>query len=234
MNNLRTFLVIAVMSLYVHEVSAQNPYFGVKGGLNMSHMKLSDNSSVESKFFNFSPGFNAGGTMDYRIIPELTVNVSIMVSQKGYSERRVEEFQGVEVKSIEALQLYYAELPIYFKHEVDFGKVDVFVGLGGFVSYGYWGKYRWRREGGGEVEWGKDDVNWGDDPDIHDYTELDYGASVNGGVKFDRYVLDFGYNYSLPNIAANNDIEQVAKNRVLYVSFNVFFSRFYKYNEGSY
>lgn len=230
----RLLLTLTISALFVVCASAQNPYFGVKAGLNLSKMVLKDNTGQQSKFLNFSPGFNAGVTMDYRIIPELTVNASLLISQKGYSERKVEEFQGESISSFEALQLYYVELPIYAKHELDLGALDVFVGAGGFVSYGYWGKYRWRREGGGETEWGSGDVYWGDDPDLHDFKTWDYGVSVNGGIKFENFVLDFGYNYSLPNIAANTDNGQIARNRVIYASFNYFFSRFYKYQEGNY
>lgn len=234
MNRIRIVLIIIIGALFFTGAIAQNPYFGVKGGFNLSHMTLRDDDGLQSKRFNVSPGFNVGFTMDYRIIPELTINTSVLVSTKGYSERREEEFQGVNITSLETLQLYYAELPIYVKYEFDLGAVDVFVGAGGFVSYGYWGKYRWRREGGGEVEWGKEDVYWGDDPDVDDFKNLDYGVSLNGGVKFENYVLDFGYNYSLANITANTDNGQIAKNRVLYVSISYFFSSFYKYSEGNF
>lgn len=230
----RLLTALSLLVLFALNTSAQNPYFGLKAGVNFSKMVLKDNSGRQSKLLNYSPGFNAGVTMDYRIIPEVTVNASLLITQKGYAERNVEDFQGETIKSFEALQLYYVELPIYAKHEIDLGALDVFVGAGGFVGYGYWGKYRWRREGGGEVEWGKGDVYWGEDPDLHDFKYWDYGVSLNGGVKFENFVLDFGYNYSIPNISANTDNGQVARNRVLYASFNYFFSRFYKYQEGNY
>ena len=230
----RTTTTLLLIVFFQALVIAQNPYFGVKAGANFSRMVLKDNDGTQTKFFNFSPGFNVGLTMDYRIIPELTVNASLLLSSKGYSERRVEDFQGVSVKSLEAAQLFYIDLPIYAKHEFDLGVIDLFAGAGGFVSYGYWGKYRWRREAEGESEWGKQDINWGSDPDLHDFKNLDYGVSLNGGVKFDQFVLDFGYNFSLANIAANDDNGQEARNRVIYVSLNYFFSSFYKYAEGNF
>ncbi len=213
---------------------AQNPYFGVKAGLNLSHMVLKNNDTKFTNALNISPGFNAGLTMDYRIIPELTINASLLISNKGYLKTSKEDFQGASIKSIERLSLYYVEFPLYVKYEFQLGMVDVFAGAGPFVSYGYWGKYRWQRKGGGETEWGKSDVLWGENPEEDDFVNLDYGAGITVGGKWNNFVLDIGYHYSIPNISANTENGMYARNGVLFASVSYFFSRFYKYAEGNF
>lgn len=229
----RLFALILFAS-YSSITAAQNPYFGVRAGLNLSHMQLDNTEGRSTGGTQLAPGLNIGGTMEYRIIPELSITTNLMFTTKGYSRRYKDNFQGVEIKSREQLLLFYFELPVYAKYEFQVFGVKAFAGLGPFVSYGYWGKYLWHREGGGETEWGREDVYWGTDPEEHDLVNLDYGVGLTVGGKLDNFVLDLGYHYSIPNISSATDQGQIARNGVGFISVSYFFSRFYKYGEGNY
>jgi hypothetical protein len=197
-------------------------------------MVVKDNNNKQASLLNLSPGINVGATMDYRVIPELTINASLLFSTKGYMKRTKEDFQSVTIKSVERLTTFYIELPLYAKYEFYIEGIKSFAGIGPFVGYGYWGKYNWRREGGGETEWGKEDVYWGEDPDKHDLLNWDYGVGLTFGGKIDNFVLDLGYHFSIPNISTNTDNSQVKRNAVVFVSVSYFFSKFYKYSEANY
>jgi hypothetical protein len=231
--NKRTYLLSVLALLVSLYSSGQNPYFGIKGGMNLSHMTLKNSDGKLIKGFNLSPGFNIGATMDYRVRPALTINASLLVSSKGYQQHTKEDFQGVEIKSTEKLMLFYVDVPIHIRYEFELGFGDFFAGGGPYIAYGYWGKYRWYRTGGGETEWDKADVYWGTNPDTDDFINLDYGASLSVGGKLDNIVLEIGYNLGLKNISSNTDNGQIARNGVVFVSVSYFFSRFYKYNEGT-
>jgi hypothetical protein len=225
---------LIMLLLITGQAFTQNPYFGVKAGFNMSHFTLKDNDRRYTKDFNLKPGFNAGVVLDYRIIPELTLNSSLLVSSKGYLERRTETFKGVTVKSTYRQTLMYFELPVYLKYEFELGLFDVFAGGGGFVAYGYWGKNKWTRKGGGETEEEKSDVYWGNDPAVHDYVNLDYGVGIVVGIQVENFVLDIGYNYSIANISTDKENGRVARNGVFFASVSYFFSPFYRYAEGNF
>lgn len=215
-------------------IKAQNPYFGVKGGLNLSTMVHQDESGDQLEGLNLAPGFNLGGTMDYRLMPELTINASLVLTTKGYRKRYSEEFKGVTIDSRERLTLYYIELPVYAVYEFELFSLEMIAGLGPFVSYGYWGKYSWKREGNGEEETEKGDVYWGTNPDTDDLVPFDYGAGIKVGGKYENFVLDVSYQYSIPNIAADTQYGKVVRNTVFSASLSYFFSMFYPYDEANF
>ncbi|QQS52527.1 MAG: PorT family protein [Bacteroidota bacterium] len=227
-------LLIPFMLGFFMVLKAQNPYFGVKAGFNLSHMSIKNDDGDQLEGLNLAPGFNLGGTMDYRLMPELTINASLVLTTKGYRKRYSEEFQGVTIDSRERLTLYYIELPVYALYEFDFVGLDMIAGLGPFVSYGYWGKYSWKREGGGEEETGKEDVYWGTNPDTDDLVPFDYGAGIKVGGKYENFVLDVSYLYSIPNIAADIQYGRVVRNSVFSASVSYFFSMFYPYDEANF
>ncbi len=234
MNRLTTLAFIFGF-LFTTKVFSQNPYFGIKAGANFSHMKYNDGDGTKTNGIAILPGVNAGITMDYRLIPEMTITANLMFSTKGYMQHETDDFYGIEINSTEQMLLFYIELPIYAKYEFEIGRsFKSFVGLGPYVGYGYWGKYLWRREGGGDTEWDKEDIYWGDDPDSDDFENIDYGAGLTLGAKFDNIVLDIGYHYGLRNISTDTDDGKIARNGVAFISVSYFFSRFYKYSEGNY
>ncbi len=234
MKNKLLYFLIPFLTGFNGFLHAQNPYLGVKAGFNLSTMTWTDDTGDQLEGLNLSPGFNFGGTMDYRLMPELTLNASLVLTTKGYRKRYSEEFQGVTVDSRERLTLYYIELPVYAVYEFEVFGLDLIAGLGPFVSYGYWGKYSWKREGGGEEESEKGDVYWGTNPDTDDLVHIDYGAGIKVGGKYENFVLDLSYQYSIPNIAADTQNGKVIRNSVFSVSLSYFFSMFYPYNEANY
>jgi hypothetical protein len=210
----------------------QNPYLGAKAGLNLSTMYIKDINGELSEDIGYTPGFHAGPTVDYRATPSITLNASLLLSSKGYLEITEEEFLGENVKSTTNLYLLYLEFPLFVKYEFTVLGIDVFAGGGPYVSYGFYGKYRWIRKGGGETENSKEDVFWGDNPDTDNFIPLDYGFGLTFGGKLDNILLEAGYNLGLENISTTTDNGQVVKNGVAFISFSYFFSKFYKYAEG--
>ncbi len=233
MNRLTT-LTLFFGLLFSVTIFSQNPYFGLRVGANFSHMQYNDGDGTKTNGIAILPGVNAGVTMDYRLMPEMTLTTNLMFSTKGYMQHEQDDFYGIDINSTEQMILFYIELPVYVKYEFTIGSLKSFAGLGPYVGYGYWGKYIWRREGGGDTEWDKEDIYWGSNSDTDDFENIDYGAGLILGAKYDNIVLDFGYHLGINNISTDTDDGKVARNGVAFVSVSYFFSRFYKYSEGNY
>ena len=234
MNKLKSAYFILFLLLIANNGFGQNPYLGAKAGLNLSTMFIKDNNGKLSEDISFTPGFHAGPTVDYRITPSVTLNASLLLSSKGYLEITEEEFLGENIKSTTNLYLLYLDFPLFVKYEFSVFGINAVAGGGPYVSYGFYGKYRWKRKGGGETENSKEDVFWGDNPDTDNFLNLDYGLGLAVGGKLDNIMLEVGYNMGLANISTTTDNGQIVKNGVISISFSYFFSKFYKYAEGSF
>ena len=98
-------------SFFSTEKADQGVTWGIRGGLNLSNMKISDGSSSESA--DSKPGFNIGVSVDIPLLQSLYLQSGLYYTTKGYKYSEEYDREKDEVK----VTPQYLELPIS-KHSI--------------------------------------------------------------------------------------------------------------------
>ena len=183
---------------------------GVSAGTNISTMSiyLRDLST-----FRINPifGYNANIIADYKLNPTLSLWSGLSVSQKGFNQNiRYRYSYNSDSTAEMTSKLTYLELPIYLKFNTNLSKVNLFYGIGPYISYGFYGKITTEITGRNNVtvtdkmKWDKSfDYVKSDLVDSYGYANIkrfDFGIGTLVGLKYKNLFFTASYKYGLHNV----------------------------------
>lgn len=208
-------------------------WMGVKAGANFTRVNVDEKFSIfeyystpahdnskqyKSLFRNTGPSI--GLTLSYAATANITISIqpSYISYHLGYTTQYVWKDTLKNEYSITntlKTKLHYLELPILFRYEYTFGKVQPYLQIGAYYSYLLNGKNiavseEKRKDTGGEVSLDKrvEDYNVNQQY-LHSLYGLMGGAGVSVDVNYFRIALECNYRYGLNNITnRKNRLEQ--------------------------
>lgn len=101
--------------------------FGIKGGMNISHISGDDALASSDAIF----GVHIGGMMQYPLMPSLIFQPEFIYTQKGHSYK----YDVSNVLHEHVVSLDYLELPLLMKYNIPVGIVKIQPFAGAAVSY---------------------------------------------------------------------------------------------------
>jgi len=205
---LRLFVLIAFLSF---SASSNAQSFGLKGGLNMANIVMSEDGEDFDEDFKYTPGFHFGPVVEIPFSDNFSIEAALLATTKG--AQLSEEEMGFEYSM--KLFLLYVDVPVLAKVSFGVGSAKVYAAVGPYVGAGLMGKTKYEASYGGETESETEDIEWGDDGDLK---RLDYGLSAGAGVEFGALQLGVSYGYGLANVSPEEDSEVKVNHRVLGVS----------------
>lgn len=213
MKNLTKGIFIVLIALFGYQMNAQS--FGIKGGLNMATMSLSggDDDVNVSDYTKSLMGFHLGLTAEFPLNDMLAFETGLFYSTKGVSIEIKEE----NVNFTTDMNLNYLDIPLAFKAYFDLGGMKAYGLLGPYIGYGLSGTVSATFSVGGNEQTQEDDIKWGSEADDH-FRKLDYGLTFGGGLDINNITLGVAYDMGMANIAAVQENDNEAKNRVLKIS----------------
>ena len=170
---------------------AQGLDFGVKGGVNIANVDVSDDGAAPS--FDPRIGLVAGGFVRMPVASWLAVQAEGLYAEKG---ARVEE-SGVDAKLI----LNYLEVPVLAR--VPLGRLFYVTG-GPSMAFLLQAKVRTRFSGATE------DIDISDD-----VQSFDFGLAMGGGVELGRLIIDGRYTLGLRDADKDTTDATTTKNRTI-------------------
>ena len=155
---------IILIALVITGITAANAQtvWGVRAGLSRPTV------SGEGERLTGNFGVEVGPVMYYSFSNKLYLNPAVMFSIKSFSD-------------VDALSMYYAEVPLYLGYRIPLGSVETYLQAGPYAGFKI-----------GESE----------------ETELktfDAGLAVMYGVNIKRFKIEAGYKHGLTNIYSEGD-----------------------------
>lgn len=215
MKNLIKLLAVIVAFTFATETFAQN--IGVKAGLNMSNMLYKDDDGTYSDDFKMLMGFHVGAVAEFPINELLSFEPGLMLSTKGFKISETESFFGQSVEIDGSMNLYYVDIPLNLRANIDAGGIGVYGLLGPYIGMGLSGKYKYEMSAAGQTETEEEDVNFGSGDD-DDFKPLDFGLTIGAGVAINALEIGVQYAYGLANISVHTDGGAYIGNRVISLS----------------
>lgn len=197
-------------SFFSTEKADRGITFGIRAGLNLSNMKISngeDSSSPDSK-----AGFNVGISMDIPMLQSLYLQTGLYYTTKG---AKYEESEDDYYKYKETLNPSYLEIPIMASYRYDFNDAaQLQVNFGPYFAYGLAGKYKETYTGYDETEEEKEDL-FGKDKYLN---RFDAGLGIGAGFTYNKFFIGLNYQFGLANIAQDAEDDYSIKNKNFSIS----------------
>lgn len=185
----KVVVLIIVLVSFSSGLFAQR--FGVKGGLNITNLK------VENHDYNMKLGFHLGPVAEFHFGDIFGLETGVLLSTKGGSE----EIAGTKYKT----SLTYLDFPINFRAGYDFGTTRVYGILGPYIGFAVGGKFKADYDGtktSTKIDFGTE------------MSRFDAGITIGACAAVSIFELGFSYNHGLVNIGEGHNI----KNRVFMIS----------------
>lgn len=207
---LRLTVLIAFLSF---SASSNAQSFGLKGGLNMSNIAMSEDGEDFDEDFKYTPGFHFGPMVEIPFSDNFSIEAALLATTKGAQLK--EEEMGFDYSM--KLFLLYVDVPVLAKVSFGVGPAKVYAAVGPYVGGGIMGKSKYEVSYGGETESETEDIVWGTGEDA-DLKRLDYGVSAGAGVEFGALQLGVSYGYGLANVSPESEGDVNVNHRVLGLS----------------
>lgn len=196
------FTTIIALALFCVSASAQVS-FGIKGGFNLSNIKLSESGlSISPKDL---AGYHVGVIADIPLVSNLYLQPGLFASRKGFDFSMSESYQGYVYPDVNrdvsvdlAAKPLYLEMPLLlsFRLPVNTG-LSLALEAGPYAAYGIGGDVVIKASyGGTEVLNEKQDFF--KDSQIN---RFDAGAQIGLGLYVGRFLFSAGYQMGLVNLA---------------------------------
>lgn len=181
-------------SFFSTEKADNGVRFGLRGGLNLSTISLSeDNVSVST---DSRAAWHVGAIVDIPLMQSLYIQSGLYFMDKGGKE--------TDGDYKETYSPMYLEIPVLASYRYDFGSAaQLQINVGPYFAYGVGGKIKEKDEYEDEEE----------EYEIFDHAKrFDCGLQFGAGVTFaSHYYIGFAYDLGLTNIAKDSDYK--IKNR---------------------
>lgn len=178
--------------------------FGIRAGLNISNMTLSeDNMSISS---DSRTAFHVGVIADIPLMQSLYIQPGLFLQNKGFKEE--EDGETLTGKPM------YLEIPVLASYRYNFSDaVQMQINVGPYFAYGLGGKVKYESDGKSYEE----DFFGSYDDDSFGCKRFDCGLQFGAGLTFaSHYYIGFAYQLGLTNIAdlpSGYDGDYSAKNK---------------------
>ncbi|NOQ27941.1 MAG: outer membrane beta-barrel protein [Bacteroidales bacterium] len=183
-------ILIVVFAFNVNSLLAQR--FGVKGGFNLTNLKI-ENSDYSPKL-----GFHFGPVAEFHFGNIFGLETGMLLTTKGGKEK----FATTENK----INLTYLEFPINARAGYDFGDYRVYGLFGPYIGVAIGGKYKTTFDGVTTST----KVDWGSDAGLK---RFDAGITIGACTAVKIFEVGFSYSHGLVNISSWHN----TKNRVFSV-----------------
>lgn len=204
-------LVSTFLLLFFYTSQAQHHSLTVLGGLNVANMSaFVDGANIEDTY-KMKMAFHAAVFYDHVLTKdrhkELSIESGLIFDVKGVKQ----DLEIGENTQERAWNLYYADIPVYFKYSKKLRSRDkIYGGIGPYFGVGLFGTWD-KGESDESIEWGSDASN-------DHLKRLDYGLSAKVGYySYGGLNVSASYDYGLPNITTAADLPEF-KHRVLRLS----------------
>lgn len=226
----KIFLFALLASFSTTRSEAQSLKFGIKAGLNIANMTISDAGDVDDN--RAITSFHAGGYLDLPLAPVFSIQPGLFITGKG-SKYTVGDKSGSNWYEIKSNPIYL-ELPVNAVGKIPLAgdMVKLIVGAGPYVAMGIAGKNSVEGEFLGadfsddeNIEFSNDEPGNGNNGTNGNLKRFDFGLNFLGGVEIGRLTLNAQYGLGLVNIkpgSENSDGDNY-KNRVLSLSVGLLF-----------
>jgi hypothetical protein len=208
---------------------------GPRVGINLSNVNTDRTTTTATIFTSYS----LRGMVEKGLGEALALQVSVLVSQKGYNFIDVEENKNAltttsslsfskssVVTSRGKKELFYLDIPLSLVYKKDLGIGKVLFGGGGYYSMNFWGV---SKETNTYVVGAASDLSLSTITGTYDLKEKnelsssDLGLLANVGMEFnEKAQLSVNYNFGLADIDPGKATTQ---NRVVNISFVYFIKR---------
>lgn len=200
-------------SFFSTEKADRGITFGIRAGLNLSNIKISngeDDLSPDSK-----AGFNVGVSMDIPMLQSLYLQTGLYYTTKGAKFEESED----DYKYEQTLNPSYLEIPIMASYRYDFSDAaQLQVNFGPYFAYGLAGKYKETYTEDGKKDEEKEDL-FGKDKLLD---RFDAGLGIGAGFTYSKFFIGLNYQFGLANLAqdAKNGYSVKNKNFSISVGYN--------------
>lgn len=213
MKTLKKITLAVIVLVFSTSMFAQK--YSVKAGLNMSDMELSNNTGTLDQFNKMKTGVHIGFFYEKASTGLFTMETGLVFDQKGL--KKITETGSITQTDI--TNLYSLNLPVSLKIGFDLSdKVRLYGKLGGYGGLNISGviESELRKAGVSQpVSAAQRNINIGDDTDRDDIKPIDFGAQVGLGVQYKSFLIEVMYGKGLANLAVNQVLGDVKKNKNL-------------------
>lgn len=199
-------LLVFVFAIALTTTATAQVRLGAKAGLNIANIMSDPKEEGEKSYL----GFHVGGTVDFKLTEQVSLQSGLLFSQKG---------QVIEEGSVKSTEFQnYLEVPVNVAYSYALGeqsKLSIFAGP--YFAYALSGEIK----GKSSTLIITSDVVYGGD---NGQNRFDLG--LNGGVNFDysNYRVTAQYGYGLTNMDPKN-AEEKSKNSVIGLSVAYIFGK---------
>jgi hypothetical protein len=215
MKKIYLFLFFSAISGTLQAQIKYGPKLGINlSGANLSSPNPTENTNVSSTA-TLRTSYCLGGMAEARIGDAFAMQLSLMISNKGYNFIEVLESknelgsntsQNALLKSSVVTNrgtrnLLYLDIPVAFVYKKDLGIGKAFGGLGGYFSYNIWGVTKEKNTYvvGSSFDLSLSSLNGTYDlTDANELSRTDFGGFLTAGLEFDeRTQIAVNYNLGL-------------------------------------
>jgi len=198
-------IFLAVALLISLSVSFAQPYFGFRGGLNVTNVKITDDESDDA-IMDDRYGYHGGFFMQYPLGAHFIIEPALLYSQRGY-ERTIEIPLLEDIKT--NVNMDYIELPLALKFDINISDVHIQPTVAPRVGYAIVTQYL---VNGKETDFPKDP------------TLLDYGVDFGLDITFlNQFLIGARYSLGLADIYDDDNEDITTSNNGLMISLGVMF-----------
>lgn len=215
---------IAIIVLATSNTTFAQVKFGIRGGLNLTNMLVTNSNNKVNEFKKLKPGFQLGVTSKFIITEKLSLESGLLFSTKGFKDK----FPAFPVTTF---NVNYLELPIHAVYKIHLGKTNLLIQAGPYIAYALSGKGRTDSNNSSsddplipspvEKEW---ELKIGNDK--QDFIKpLDWGLNIGTAVEFKHLTMGLQYGISLADISTNGYNKNVTRNSVFSILLGYTFGK---------
>ncbi|HOQ82641.1 MAG TPA: porin family protein [Candidatus Syntrophosphaera thermopropionivorans] len=198
-------IILAVVLLISLSVSFAQPYFGFRGGLNVTNVKITNDES-DDVVMDDRYGYHGGLFMQYPLGAHFIIEPALLYSQRGY-ERTIDVPLLEDIK--ENINMDYIELPLALKFDINISDVHIQPAVAPRVGYAIVTQYLLNEE----------ELDFPEDPIL-----LDYGVDFGLDITFlNQFLIGARYSLGLADIYDDDNEDITTSNNGLMISLGVMF-----------
>jgi len=198
-------IILAVVLVISLSVSFAQPYFGFRGGLNVTNVKITNDES-DDVVMDDRYGYHGGLFMQYPLGAHFIIEPALLYSQRGY-ERTIDVPLLEDIK--ENINMDYIELPLALKFDINISDVHIQPAVAPRVGYAIVTQYLLNEE----------ELDFPEDPIL-----LDYGVDFGLDITFlNQFLIGARYSLGLADIYDDDNEDITTSNNGLMISLGVMF-----------
>jgi len=198
-------IILAVVLVISLSVSFAQPYFGFRGGLNVTNVKITNDESDDA-VMDDRYGYHGGLFMQYPLGAHFIIEPALLYSQRGY-ERTIDVPLLEDIK--ENINMDYIELPLALKFDINISDVHIQPAVAPRVGYAIVTQYLLNEE----------ELDFPEDPIL-----LDYGVDFGLDITFlNQFLIGARYSLGLADIYDDDNEDITTSNNGLMISLGVMF-----------